>query len=117
MTTDKKIGEIVPIGRAAYQLYSHTYRGKVEYQARIGKPWKDKGTGEWHVLPFMVDDSTRDYEAAAAAAARELEQLRAAAFRHDVHQSAAATTPLDPLSETELAEQVPGTLRLATNDS
>ena len=91
---DKPIGDIVLFGRCGYQLYSHNYRGEVEYRADVGFPWKDKTTGITKILPFMQDHSTRDFVQAAQVAAEKLEQLRQSAFTQDSLKLAASVTPL-----------------------
>ncbi|QEG35910.1 hypothetical protein [Bythopirellula goksoeyrii] len=111
--TDKPIGEIVLVGRAAYQLYSHTYRGVVQYRAKVGKPWTNAQTGETLVLPFMQDDSARDFMEASRQAGEQVEALRAAQFRQVVHTSAASITPLAKTTEQEFEADKPLGLKLA----
>jgi len=108
---DKPIGEVVLVGRCGYQLYSHTYRGEVEYRADIGKPWKDKTNGVTKILPFMQGDSTRDFEEAAREAGEKLKALRQAAFTQDSLKLAASVTPIT-FSDAEIDEQ-PLELKLA----
>jgi len=111
---DRAVGEIVLIGRAAYQLYAHTYRGALYYRATVGKPWTDKQNGVTRVLPFMQDDSTRDFLEAATEAARQLEAFRAAAFREQVHSSAASISPLERSGTSKQDEALPAVnLKLA----
>ncbi len=100
--TNKPLGEIVLIGSAAYQLYSDTFRGRVQYYAKVGKPLLDRKTGEASVLPWMTDNATRDFLAAAEQAAEELEQLRNAAFRQDVQRTATSITPVSAADEDDL---------------
>lgn len=109
---DKPIGEIVLIGRSGYQLYSHSYRGKVEYRADVGKPWTNTKTGVTKILPFMQADSTRDYQEASNLAANELEELRKAEFRQDVHKNRASITPL---AEHSSEDETPLELKLASS--
>lgn len=90
----KPIGEIVLVGRAAYQVFSHSYRGEVEYRAEVGKPYKDKATGVTKILPFMQDHSTRDFIEATQRASGVIEELRQSAFRQDTHKLAASVSPL-----------------------
>lgn len=110
---DKPIGDIVLIGRAGYQIYSHTYRGEVEYRADVGKPWKDRTSGITKVLPFMQDHSTADFQRAAEQAANKLEELRQAAFTQDSLKLAATVTPITFADETEQKDQTPIELKLA----
>lgn len=110
---DKPIGDIVLIGRSGYQLYSHTYRGEVEYRADVGFPWKDKSTGVTKILPFMQDHSTRDFAQAATEAAEKLEQLRQNAFTQDSLKLAASVTPLTTTTEEEYEAEASIELKLA----
>lgn len=110
---DKPIGDIVLVGRAGYQIYSHTYRGEVEYRADVGKPWKDKATGITRVLPFMQDHSTADFQRATEQAANRLEELRQAAFTQDALKLAATVTPLAFADETQQDDELPIELKLA----
>jgi len=112
---DKLIGEIVLVGRSGYQLYSHSYRGQVEYRADVGKPWTNTKTGVTKILPFMQADSTRDYQEASALAARELKELRGAAFRQEVHKQTASISPLvETKGEFSLENQSSLELKLAS---
>lgn len=112
--TDKPVGEMVLIGRTAYQIYSHIYRGVVQYRAKIGKPWLNKETGVTAILPFMQDDSTRDYSQAVLQAAQQLEQLQIAGFRQQVHHRAASISPMDPVVEEEFRTEPSLKLKLAS---
>jgi len=112
---DKPIGEIVLVGRSGYQIYSHSYRGNVEYRADIGKPWTHVKTGVTKILSFMQADSTRDFREASERAAKELEELRNADFRQDVHKKNASITPLaDTKAELEFDGESPLELKLAS---
>jgi len=111
---DKPVGEIVLVGRTAFQIYSHIYRGVIQYRAKLGKPWTNHKTGETVILPFMQDDSTRDYAEATTLAAQQLEVLRTADFRQGVHKSAATTTPVTALTEKQLGAESTLELKLAS---
>jgi len=110
---DKPIGDIVLVGRAAYQLYSHNYRGEVEYRADVGVPWKNKATGITKILPFMQDHSTRDFAHAAQKAAAKLEQLRQNAFTQDSLKLAGSVTPLTTTTDEAFESEEPFELKLA----
>lgn len=98
---EKPIGPIELVGRVGYQLYSRVYYGKVKFRAKIGTPYEDKATGNTYLIPYMEDDSTRDYEAAVKIVAPLLEQLRTAAFRERTLKNSATISPVDSISEPE----------------
>lgn len=94
MKDDKPITDIIPVGEAGYQLYTHTYRGEVEYRADFGIIWKDRKNRRLKLLPWMTAESSLDILAAAQIAHQELEKLRNAAIRQEYHSNNASVTPL-----------------------
>ncbi|WP_425399068.1 hypothetical protein [Aeoliella sp.] len=112
--TNKPVSEMYLVGSVAYQLYSNVFRGRVQYYGKIGKPVIDRQTGESSILPWMMDNGTRDYIAACEIVARELEGLRNAAFRQDVQHSAATVSPATGGSEAVSSRGAPIPLKLAS---
>ena len=114
--TSKPVSEIQLIGNVGYQIWSNTFRGRVQYYAKVGKPLIDRETGEASILPWMMDNATRDFIAASEESARQLEELRNAAFRQDVQASATSVSPTNPVAEEPLQTDLPSTpLKLASN--
>jgi len=99
---EKPITQIELVGKVGYRLYSYVAYGRVKYRAKFGIPKYDAQTGDSYLIPFMEDDSTRDYEAAVQLAAPQLEQLRSAAFRQQSLRGAATTSSLKPETEPKL---------------
>ena len=113
--TNKPVSEMYLVGSVAYQLYSNVFRGRVQYYGKVGKPVVDRQTGESSILPWMMDNGTRDYIAACEIVARELEGLRNAAFRQDVHHSSATVSPARQRSQAAADGSVPIPLKLASS--
>ena len=82
----KPVGEIVLVGRAGYQIYSEIWNNRVQFTARIGKPFKKKESGERRIVAVMEAESTDDFLRAAEKARQQLEQIRQAEFQRDVEQ-------------------------------
>lgn len=89
------ISEIFLHGAVAYRFYANNFRGEVEYFGKVGKPIKDKKTGDTDILPWIFDRTNKDHLAATEIVANKLEELKNAAFQQSVNSQSVRVSSLD----------------------
>lgn len=88
----KPIGKPVLIGRSGFQIYSRIWNERVQFYARVGKPYVKKETGEAGVVAIMEDSSSDDFLRAATEAKAQLDQIRNAHFQQMVESQKVAVS-------------------------
>lgn len=89
--TTVALSEVNWLGRVGFIVFKETWPdGNVKFYHEVGRPVKNKKTGEWYIIKKVYEGAEDEARAAIVEAKR---QVKAARIAHESMVKPAATTP------------------------